>query len=719
MGQPVANRLDRLLRPRSLVFIGGAAAELAVEATLSFGFDGDIWAVNPRRALRGVPERRWARTVAELPALMVGPPDAAFVGVDAAASIGVVRDLAAVGAGVAVCHASGFAEVGCEGSELQRQLTEAAGHMPLVGPNCYGTLSAVTGAALWPDTHGLQRCERGVALISQSGNIAVNLTMARRHMPVAHVITVGNQADVGVAEAFEAVAGDEAVTGVGLYIEAIDHVARFVAAARTALGRGLPVAVLKAGSSQSASAITATHTASLAGTDSAYGALFRRLGLRRVSTPDELLDTLAVVGSLGPLAGNRIVSLSCSGGEAALVADLAQRHNLDFPALDSDHRRRVAASLDNRVAVNNPLDYHTFIWGDEARLTRCFRSVLGVHEPQHEHPTPAEVGSGAQAWEHVDDAATCPFDAAMLLLDFPAEGLDRSRWWPTLRAFADACSAANTPGVLVSSLAENLPGEARLRAAELGLACCVGVPNALSALEAAANLGSHHRAQSHTTEPEPASSGDAACPTAALTEHQAKQWLASAGVTVPEGELVAAGDAVVAAERVGYPVVVKASGLAHKSDRCAVSVALNHPGEVESAAVALAALGDGRVLVEQHAADAVAELLVSVRSEPPVGMMLTLGAGGTLVEVLDDTASLLLPPTPGEVRSALQGLRVGRLLGGHRGKPAGSLDAVERVVDALTKGVRSDRSVLEIEINPLLVTPDAAVAVDALIVAVT
>ena len=725
------SRLDRLLRPRSLAFVGGAAAELAIDASRSFGFSGDMWAVNRSRELRGLPT---FASVDELPA----GPDAAFVGVDRHATVEVVRQLAACGAGAAVCHASGFAESGEAGAALQAELVAAAAGMPIVGPNCYGTLSAPTGAALWPDVHGLSRTDRGVALLSQSGNIAVSLTMQRRGLDIVWVMTLGNQADVGVAEAFEAMAADDAVTGVGLCIEELDDTERFVAAAGAARRRGLPVVALKLGASQASGAIAVTHTASLVGDAAAYGALFDRLGIRRVHTLPELLDTLAVLCALGPLRGDRLVSLSCSGGEAALVADRSRGRGLSFPPLAPDHADRVASTLDGRVAVTNPLDYHTFIWGDEARLAGCFRAVLGADGRQ-----PAQA----------------PFDAALLVIDFPAEGLDRSRWWPTLRAFSAACAASGTPGVVAASMAENLPEEARVRAAELGLAACGDIDAALSGLEAAAAWG-HQTGTRGTSEsllrpsplppsPLPSTSpgtwssslrrrSDGPGPEAearsnrhperpygrgvttdrepdatVLAEHEAKQRLAEAGVAVPAGAVVAADRAGAAAAEIGYPVVVKATGLAHKTEAGGVVVGLNDPAEATAAARRLAGDG-GTVMVEACVTGAVAELLVTVRSAPPVGMLLTLGAGGTMAELLGDTASLLLPVRANEVLEALRSLRIWPTLAGHRGRPAAAVEAVVDAVDALGALVRDDRSIIEVEINPLIVTGGAAVAADAL-----
>jgi len=678
----VTSRLDRLLRPRSLAFVGGAAAELAIDACRSFGFSGDMWAVNPSRELRGLPT---FASAGELPAGV----DAAFVGVDRHATIAVVGQLAARGTGAAVCHASGFAETGEDAAALQRELVAAAAGMPLVGPNCYGTLSAVAGAALWPDVHGLARCQRGVALLSQSGNIAVNLTMQRRGLDIAWVMTLGNQADVGISEAFEAMAVDDTVTGVGLCVEALDDIGHFASAAAAARDRGLPVVALKLGASETSGAIAVTHTASLVGDDAAYDALFRRLGIRRVHTLPELLDTLAVLVALGPLRGNRLLSLSCSGGEAALVADRSRGRDLCFPPFAPDHAGRVASALDGRVAVTNPLDYHTFIWGDEARLAGCFRAALGA---------------GAQA------AGPAPFDAALLVIDFPAEGLDRSRWWPTLRAFSGACTASSTPGVVAASMAENMPVEARGRAGELGLAACADIDTALSALEAAAVWGQR------THEPAclpPAPASGTSLDHTVLSEYEAKRRLDAAGVVVPAGTVVAADQAAAAAAEIGYPVVVKATGLAHKTEATGVVVGLEGPEEAADAARRLAG-GGGTVLVESCITGAVAELLVSVRSAPPIGMLLTLGAGGTLAELLDDTVNLLLPAPGAGVLEALRSLRIWPALAGHRGHPAAAVDAVVSVVAALGALVRDDRSIIEVEINPLMVTPHAAVAADAL-----
>ena len=171
--------LSRLLRPKSIAVLGAGWAANVVEQCGKMGFTGPVWPVHPtRNAIAGVPT---FRSLADLPQ----PPDAVFIGVNRHATVGVVSDLAAMGAGGAICFAAGWTEAGAP--ELQAALVAAAGDMPILGPNCYGVINYLDGALLWPDQHGGRRVERGVALLSQSSNIIVNLSMQTRGLPVAYV----------------------------------------------------------------------------------------------------------------------------------------------------------------------------------------------------------------------------------------------------------------------------------------------------------------------------------------------------------------------------------------------------------------------------------------------------------------------------------------------------------------------------------------------------
>ncbi len=675
--------------------IGGRPAELAIEQCRRLGFDGELWAVHPTRSdLAGVP---CVPSVDDLP----GVPDAALVAVNRHATVEVVGRLAAMGAGAAVCYASGFAEVGPDGAALQQALVAAADGMPVVGPNCYGTVSATVGAALWPDQQGCRRADRGVALVTQSGNIGLDLTLQSRPMPIAHVLTLGNQADVGIEECLEVLVADPAVTAVGLHVEALHDVPRFVEACRRASADGVPVVVLKTGSSTRGAEIAASHTSSLVGSDEAYQALFDRVGVRRVRSIPELLDTLHVLDRLGGLRGNRIVSLSCSGGEASIVADRSEGLDLSLPGFDGSRVDRIRAALGggaqaDLVSVSNPFDYHTFIWGDPERLEATFTEAVS-RDP---------------------DGAP---DAALLVLDFPSEGpasdLDASSWWPTLDAFGAACEAAGTPGVMAASMVENLPAAVEAHAVDLGLVPVRGIDEALVGLEAAAWWGRRVDA------PAPLPAGPVRGTRVTLSEAEAKAVLVGHGVPVPKGEVVAVAEAVAVAERIGLPVVVKAVGVDHKTEVDGVALDLRDAAAVDAAARRIAAAtGSDRVLVEAQVGgrsadrtlDGPVELLVSVRRADPVGWLLTVGAGGTLVEVLADTRCLLLPATDDDIRGALRGLAVRPLLDGHRGRPGVDLDALVDAIQRIGAAALAVEGLVEVEVNPLLLDAEGATVVDAL-----
>ena len=447
--------LRRLLQPRSIAVFGGWQAEGVIRRCAEMGFAGPIWPVHPSKAEVG--GRRAYRSVADLPAA----PDAAFVAVNRDATIGIVRELAAIGAGGAVCHAAGFKESGGRGIELQAALIEAAGDMPFLGPNCYGAINYLDGALLWFDQHGGRRCERGVAILTQSGNIGLNLTMQRRGLPIGHLLTLGNQAKVGLSDCIAALADDPRVTAIGLHIEAIDDVAAFDAAARKALAARKPVVAVKAGSSDAGAALALSHTASLAGADAAMDALLRRVGVARVASLPILLETLKLLHTVGPLPGRDLVTLSCSGGEAALIADAGAGRRVRFRPFEPAQAEAVRATLSDLVTISNPLDYHIFIWGQPERLRATFTAVMA-----------------------------CGWDLACLVLDLPrADSCSDADWQVSLQAWEAARDATGGRAGVLATLPECLPEPVAQRLIAAGIVPLAGIDEAIAACEAAADIG--------------------------------------------------------------------------------------------------------------------------------------------------------------------------------------------------------------------------------------
>ncbi len=679
-----ADALQRLLRPATLAVIGGREVAEVVHQCDKLGFAGTIWPVSHKRD--SIAGRTCFKRLEDLPQA----PDAAFIAIPAEPTIEAVALLATMGAGGGVCYASGFREVAEDGIARQDRLVAAAGAMPILGPNCYGFINYIDGAALWPDQHGGERVARGVAIVTQSGNMGLNLTMQQRSLPLAYLMTLGNQAIIGMPECIAALAADDRVTAIGLHIEGLADLVAFERAVAIARRRGLPVVALKTGRSVTGAEIALSHTASLAGPDGLYDAFFERLGVARVHSVPEFLETLKLLSVTGPLAGSRICSMSCSGGEASLIADMAEGRDITFPPMSDTHRAAVAATLNKLVSVSNPLDYHTFIWGDEERQTGTFTAML----------------RGG-------------YDLSLLILDFPRP--DRCRlddWWRTVNAIVNAARRTGQPTAVVATLQECLPEEVRSYLIEQGVAPMQGMAETLTAIEAAAHIG---RSMADGDPPGLLRPGPVAHDGSRVHDEWAsKRLLAAHGLAVPDGALVASpAEAVAAAEAFGYPVAVKAvsAEMIHKTEHGAIALNLVDADAVQAAAERMAALSD-RILVERMVSDGIAELIIGIDRDAQFGPYLVVGFGGILVEAISDSRTLLLPTTREQVLAALGALKTAPMLDGYRGLPPADKDAaVDAVLAVAAFGGDHAETILELDVNPLIVRAQGlgVVAADAMI----
>jgi len=263
--------LSRLLRPRTIAVLGSVWAENVIAQCDKIGFAGDVWPVHPTRTSIG--GRACYATLTDLPSA----PDMTFIGVNRHATLDIVAQLAAMGAGGAICFASGWAETG--DNDLQDALVAAAGKMPVLGPNCYGLLNMLDGAVVWPDQHGGVACDSGVAILSQSSNIAINLTMQARGLPIAYVACLGNAAQTGLVELADAMLADARVTALGVYAEGINDAAALAALAAKARAAGKGIVMLKSGRSDAGAAAAASHTAALSGSHAASQAYLAQAGI--------------------------------------------------------------------------------------------------------------------------------------------------------------------------------------------------------------------------------------------------------------------------------------------------------------------------------------------------------------------------------------------------------------------------------------------------------
>lgn len=667
----MTRNLSRVLNPTSIAVIGGGAwCESIIQAAQRIGYQGRIFPVHPSgKEIAGI------KAIERLED-WDGPIDAAFIGVNRFATLEVVSTLRELGAGGAVCFASGFTEAKAEdasGADLQAQLVAAAGEMPILGPNCYGFVNALDRAAIWPDQHGMKSVERGVAILTQSSNIAINLTMQRRGLPIAYMVTCGNMAQTSQAAIAMQLLDDERVTAIGLHIEGFGNLREWEALAAKAHGLGVPLVALKVGASEQAQAAAISHTASLAGSDAGAQALLDRLGIARLHGLPAFLETLKLLHVNGPLTSNKIASISCSGGEASLIADLSTHHDLAFPPLSELQKQHLKAALGPMVALANPLDYHTYIWRDTQAMTRAWRGMTGE-------------GIGM----------------TFSIVDYPHT--DHSDWTCATQAALAVRAETGAPFAVVATLPELMPESTADELMAGGVVPIMGLEEALAAAEAACNVKNPIL--------EPICLPEAAESDTVLTEAEAKAALAEYGLPVPRNMVVSATDLAQICAGLKPPFAVKGIGLAHKSEHGAIRLGVQAADLVKAAQ----AVGTEKVLVEEMADGAVAELLIGVTRDPAHGFVLTIGAGGVLTEVLRDTVSLLVPSSKDQTKAALNRLKCAPLLQGYRGKPAADLDAILAAVDAVQAYVLANaNSLAEVEINPLICTANGAVAVDALI----
>ena len=683
-------RLSRLFRPRHIAVFGGAWAHNVIAQLQKAGFTGEIWPVHPTKQLiAGLP------AYADISALPEAP-DASFIGVNRTITPQILGALSQAGAGGAVCFASGFAETSADdetlqaageasGSALQNDALDQAGDMPFLGPNCYGFVNYLDGVAIWPDEHGGTNCARGVAIITQSSNMAISLSMSKRALPLAMLATAGNQAQLDSCDIADSLLDDARITAIGLHIEGIANLQKLEALALKAREKKVPLIALKVGKSEAAQHATMSHTASLAGSDEGASALFARLGIARLTSLGGFVEALKLAHYCGVLPDYTIGSLSCSGGEASLIADAAEDSKLSFSPLTPTQKKGLADALGPLVHLSNPLDYQTYIWGDAPVMASCFAAML----------------EGPQS-------------LTTLVLDPPRrDRCDDAPWYPARDCLIDAVRQTGKKAVIISTLPETLTEEFCAPALAAGIAPLMGLEDGLAAIEAMAKIGESWQKDPalplwHTSLSEGSSPK-------MITENEAKSELSRYGIDVPMRIFVNGPEEL--SSQLGtlrYPLVVKGMGFAHKTESGAVALGITDEAALRTIMAQMAA--PKGYLIEEMIEGMVVELLVGIVTDPVHGAFLTVAEGGVYTELLDDKVTMSLPLRDHEVLEGLQKLRCWPKLEGYRSAKGCDVAAVVGVVQKLSQLYEAQAGqITEIEINPVICTNTRIVAVDALI----
>jgi acetyl-CoA synthetase len=661
--------LGRLLAPRSVAVVGatereGTYAHTTLLNLARAGFAGEIVGVHPARTVAaGV---RCVPTLAD-----AGTVDAVVVATPAETVAAYIAEAAALGCGGAIVYAAGFAEAGR--LDLQGDLVAAAGDMPVIGPNGNGMVSVPARAPLWGDAVTLPPVLGSIALISDSGNIGV-VGMAHRGGEGLHtVISSGNAAVVDAPTLLGDVAMLEGVKAVAMYVEGDGDGGRWCEALALCAERDIRVVILKAGRSARGAAVGAAHTAALVGDQAVFAAMIAEAGGVMVEQPLALLETARALAH-GRRDPRGAALLTCSGGDAAIAADIADDLGVHLADLAPETELRLRDLLPPAAAVANPLDHTAMVWADTEAIAALAEAVgrdPGVGHLVYVQDEPPGLPPGPLAeWQATRAGGVLGGE----------------------RAGIETMVVATTPG-------QAAPG------------AIAGLDNALRAIGAlqAPSPDTHRmRAMASCAESERHSR--------ALDEHEGKELLSRMGVAVPRG--VVAHDvnaAIRGADTIGFPVVLKvvARGLIHKSDVGGVAVGLTSEDEVAREAERMLRLApDARVLVEQVVPAGV-EVLVAARRDGVVPTLIV-GLGGVWAEALADVVCLPLPASPERVREALGTLRAYPLLAGGRGEAAYAVDALSEVASRIGDGLLAEGLSL-IEVNPLIVSASDCIAVDAIV----
>ena len=684
-----AAELDALLAPRSIVLLGASSDERKfsgrqVRALKRHGFAGDLWIVNPRRnEIQGVP---CVPTVDDLPDGI----DLAVAMIGADASVDALEACGRRGIKGAVVMAGGFAESGPEGLARQQRLDAIAATygMRYLGPNTPGFVNVdarvAVSASAWAQRDDLP--SGPISIVTQSG--AIGGVLADRVLGLGvglrSVIFTGNEANVGVADALDWLVRDAGTTVAMLFLEGLGRDTRVVRALERARRAGLGVVVAKAGASEAGRLTIESHTGNVVGDDGAFDAMCASLGIVRARDYAELVEGAQLLARR-PRLGRRLAVVGSSGGMNGLFADAAATLGMTLPDLSDETVAKIATLTPEFGSSLNPVDISSVMLVEPERLGRAVE-FLG-EDPRI-------------------DTVVVPMNG------HPADLSER-----IARTLLDGAEKAAVPVIVQWSAGPQ--STAGIVAAAAG-----GLPVITEPGRCAWALDQVLRAAERTLA-RPAADVTVPAPTATPTESQAKALLSEIGVAVPERRVLASPDeAAAAVAALGGRAVVKADcvGAVHKSDVGALRLGVTE-GEAAAAAEAVltaarASFGDHvatGVLIERQAAPGF-ELVVAGHVDSQVGPVITVGAGGTLVEILRDTCSRLAPVDAAEAAQMLAGLRVAPLLAGHRGAAPVDRDALAGLVSRVSHAITAwQGDVALIELNPVVATPDGAVALDAVI----
>ena len=676
------NPLDHMLKARSVAIVGasdrpGSVGRETIRQITQGGFTGDIHVVNPGRDRVG--GRPSLRSLDEID----NPVDLVVLAVAndrlEAEMEKVVRTGSRSVAIFASCH--GPARGGGRLSERIAALATEAG-VPICGGNGMGFLNLADGLRVCGFHQPADLVPGGITFLSHSGSMFSAMLHNRRSLRFNLVVSTGLESNTTMDRYLDWALDHASTRVIALFLETIRNPPGLQAGLGRAKGLGVPVVALKVGASEGGRRAVATHSGAIAGGDGVYEALFDAYGVHRVETMDEMADTLELLTAGRAATTSGLGAVHDSGGERALLIDTADRVGVPLPEVGFDTTGRLAALLDAGLEPANPVD----AWGTGRDATTVFVGALTAL---------------------ADDPA---IGAVAFCIDVTAEEDPDHAY---VSAAIAAYDATDKPVMVIANMSSSVDEAQATRLRHAGVPVLEGTETALRAVGHLFDrlaLAEEPSSTPRLTRPRRPSAGQ-------VDEVEALRILASYGIAVPR-VIAATGESEVlaAADSIGYPVVLKTRGHAHKTEVSGVDIGLADQRALVASYRRMAKNLGADMLVAERVPPGV-ELALGMINDPQFGPVVVISAGGVLIELLDDRVTLLPPFGPGRARRAIDRLRLRPLLNGHRGTPPADIDELCEIVARFSELAYDAGATLgSIDVNPLIVGRRQPVAVDALVV---
>jgi len=709
--------LSPLMAPKSVAIVGASQRSSSalnreprgnrvIRNLKNFGYPGRIVTVNPKYT-----EVMDCPCYPEIGAIPE-PVDCVVSAVPNRHVPDLLESAANAGVRAAVVFAAGFGEIGGEGKVRQARLealSKERGFL-ICGPNCYGVLNVHGKAPLFASTIPPGFLAGSVALISQSGGLSTtiaNALMLNRNVGLSHIVSCGNQAGATVEEYFNYFVEDENTRVIAAFVEGFKQPRTLLAVARKAAARNKPLIILKGGRSKVSQRAAATHSGSLAGAAEVIDAAFRQGGIVSVRSLNELIDTVSIFSCDGFIkkykGGRGIGVLSGSGGECTLVSDAAANVGLEVPELTETTKSQLQEAVADFGNMNNPLDGTGAMYDEEKIFPRLLQALIDdanidvvTINLEANDPRPKELKSGnrfSAATEKAAASSEKPIACFSSVVGGPA---DPQILLPLRQAGVPLMEGAECAMAAIRGLAEYYEFQKTSQADDAAEAAAASAPSKL--------------------------------PSGILPAESAFRLLAEFGIPIVPTVLTRSADeAAAAAERIGFPVVLKVESaqITHKSDVGGVALKLSNASEVRDAYARIRSEVNRRapgakiegVVVQRMAGEGI-EMILGIKRDPLFGPVVLCGFGGILVELLKDVAIGIPPLSRTQAHDMVTRLRGFSILGGVRGKPPADLDALCGAIVGLSRLASSlGDQFAGLDINPLFVLPkgNGVIAVDALV----